>query len=294
MKVALTGASGFLGAPCLKILSEKGHKVLALSRSLEKQKLLPGVVWFCADLNVPESYRGAVSGFQPEAVLHLAWEGIPDFSLQNSLRNLESGALFAGFALEQGCRHLVVSGSCWEYGGGRGALRETMPPIQPGVFGAAKNAQHLVIRSLLEAAGTSMAWARVFFPYGAGQKPASLVPTICRALLAGETPRLRTPEARSDFLFLEDAAAALVLLLESGADGVFNVGSGESTSAGVVADTLLRAAGLPPVFASAAPDLENGFFADTAAIRALGWRTLVSLDEGLSRTWDWYKEGYQS
>jgi UDP-glucose 4-epimerase len=114
MKVVLTGASGFLGNACLKLLFERGHTVLALSRRPEKQDQRPGVSWVCADLNDPASYRPALVEFQPEAVLHLAWEGIPDFSLQNSLRNLENGALFAGFAIEQGCRHLVVSGSCWE------------------------------------------------------------------------------------------------------------------------------------------------------------------------------------
>jgi nucleoside-diphosphate-sugar epimerase len=136
-----------------------------------------------------------------------------------------------------------------------------------------------------------MAWARVFFPYGPGQRIASLVPSICRALLAGEAPPLRTPSATSDFLFLEDAAAALVFLLESRSDGVFNVGSGEPTSAAAVADTLLRAAGRPPLFAEFALHSEPGFFADTSAIRALGWSPAVALDEGLRRTWNWFREG---
>ena len=293
MKLVLTGASGFLGAPCLKLLLERGHHVLALSRKPPQSgpgARLSGVAWLHADLNAPSSYRDALAAFQPEAALHLAWEGIPDFSLPNCLRNLQSGTLFAAAALELGCRHLVLSGSCWEYGRLQGPLRETAHPLEPGIFGQSKNAQRLMMRALVQQAGASMAWARVFYPYGPGQRAASLVPAICKSLQTGETPVVRTPAAASDFLYSEDVAAALVLLLECHADGVFNVGSGTATTAAHIADTLLCLAGSPPRFASAALDPEPGFFADPSAIQSIGWKPAVDLEEGLRRTWDWYRE----
>jgi nucleoside-diphosphate-sugar epimerase len=293
MKLVLTGASGFLGAPCLKRLLERGHHVLTLSRRPKQRDPKTGsggVEWLYADLNDPSSYRDALAAFQPEAALHLAWEGIPDFSLQNSLRNLQNGALFAATALELGCRHLVTSGSCWEYGKLRGPVRETDHPLEPGIFGASKNSQRLILRSLAQQTGASMAWARVFYPYGPGQRAASLVPGICRALRAQKTPVLRTPAAASDFLYYEDVVSALVLLLECRADGVFNVGSGTATTAGHIADTLLCLAGCPPRFADSALHPEPFFFADTSAIRSVGWEPAVDLREGLRRTWDWYLE----
>jgi UDP-glucose 4-epimerase len=289
MKVVVSGGSGFLGRPCIETLLQRGHQVLCLSRSPSPNPEVDGLRWHLADLNSPSSYRSAIETFQPQAALHLAWEGIPDYSLENSLRNIQSGALFSEVLLQTGCTRLVVSGSCWEYGKLLGALREDMEPANPSVFGAAKNAQRLLLLALAQAANASLAWGRVFFSYGPRQKEASLVPSICRAILAGQPPALRTPGVVSDFISIEDVASALVLLTEEKASGVFNVGSGQGTSAASVADLLLEIAGLPPVFAQAesAKGSVNGFYADISAMNNLGWRPLIGLEEGLRRAFEW-------
>ena len=286
MKVVVTGATGFLGEPCLELLSERGHEVLAVSRQVAPASLKPGVRWCRADLGALETYRGALAEFQPEAALHLAWEGIPDFSLQKCLSNLQSGVVFGNAALEAGCRHLVVAGSCWEYGRVSGLVTEDTTPVSPGIFGASKNAQHSLLRALFEGAGASVAWSRIFFVFGPAQRAASLVPVICRSILAGEPPALRTPAAMNDFLYVDDAASALVRLLETKAAGVFNIGSGVGTRADEVAGLLLRIAGRENVFGGSKEGDNSGagFYGDLSRIRELGWTPSVSLEEGLRRT----------
>jgi nucleoside-diphosphate-sugar epimerase len=169
-------------------------------------------------------------------------------------------------------------------------VSEDAPAAGPGVFGGSKNAQHSVLRALFEGAGASVAWSRIFFAFGPAQRPASLVPVICRSIAAGETPALRTPAAASDFLYVEDAAAALVMLLETKAAGVFNVGSGTLTRADEVAGLLLRIAGKEDLFAAQraedGPGARSGFYADLSRMRALGWSPRVGLEEGLRRTFE--------
>lgn len=291
MRVLLTGASGFLGRPCLGMLVDRGHEVLALSRRPRPAGLAASVKWHVADLNAVDSYAAAVKAFRPQAALHLAWEGIPDYSLDTSLRNLRSGCVLGDVLFAVGCRHLAVSGSCWEYGKVTGEVEEHAEPVAPSVFSAAKAAQRLMLEALARGAGASLAWGRVFYPYGPGQKPASLAPTLCRAALTGNQPALKTPHAVNDFLYVDDTAEALVVLTETANSGVFNIGSGNGTPVGVLADRLLELAGRLPVFAAIAPPdgPPTGFWADTTALRALGWHPRTSLDEGLRRTLDYFR-----
>ncbi len=292
MRVVLTGGSGFLGRPCLELLLQGGHEVLAISRGIPGEPAPGGLHWHSADLNLPSSYAAALEEFQPQAALHLAWEGIPDYSLANSLRNLQTGSMFTEALLKVGCKHVVASGSCWEYGKLSGALSENMEPAAPGVFGASKTAQRILLRSLTQAAGATLAWARVFYPFGPRQKAKSLVPTICQSILSGHSPDIKTPWAANDFLYLDDTADALVFLIEKGADGVFNVGSGATTAVGKIADMLLQLAGREPHFSTLGESTSgtSGFFADIAAMNAIGWRVKTSLEEGLRRTFVEYTE----
>lgn len=293
MRVVLTGASGFIGRPALAILLERGHEVLALSRQPRPAGIPDRVRWHVADLNATDSYAADVRNFTPDAALHLAWQGIPDYGLETSLRNLRAGAVFADHLFQAGCRHLAVSGSCWEYGKVAGLVCEAASPVAPSIFGAAKAAQRIMLEAIARAAGRSLAWGRVFYPYGPWQKPASLAPTLCRAALVGEHPALKTPHAVNDFLYVDDTAEALVVLTEAAVPGVFNIGSGVGTPVGNLADQLLRLAGRPAAFDSLpTPHGEPaGFWADTKALQALGWRQKTSLDDGLRRTLAFFKDG---
>jgi nucleoside-diphosphate-sugar epimerase len=293
MRIVLTGASGFLGRPCLGLLVNRGHEVFALSRGPRPAGITGPVKWHVADLNAVDSYAAAIKAFAPQAALHLAWEGIPDYGLETSLRNLRNGALLGQLLFEAGCRHLAVSGSCWEYGKVSGIVHENAEPVAPGVFGASKSAQRLVLEALARSSNTTLAWGRVFYPYGPGQKPASLAPTICRAVLAGECPALKTPHAINDFLYVDDTAEALVMLAETSVSGAFNIGSGSGTPVGALADKLLSLADRPAAFAArAAQDGGSpaGFWADTAALRSLGWQPKMPLEEGLRRTLSFFKD----
>lgn len=286
MRVLLTGASGFLGRPALEALIGRGHEVLALSRKPAPPRLPAEVRWHRSDLNEPDSYRTAVSDFAPDSALHLAWEGIPDFGLPTCLRNLANGAVLGEILFQAGCRHLAVSGSCWEYGKVSGRIAEDCRPVTPGIFAASKTSQRTLLEVLATAAGATLAWGRVFYPYGPRQKASSLAPTLCRAVIGGENPVLKTPAVVNDFLYVDDTAEALVLLAETPVGGVFNVGSGVGTPVGALADMLLRLAGRPEAFgpAAAADGSHAGFFADIAALEALGWRPRTGLEEGLRRT----------
>ena len=89
MKVLVTGAAGFIGWPVVQSLLRKGHEVLGLCRKAPMETQTGDINWLHADLIDILDYRDAVQFFAPEVVVHLAWQGIPDYSFGNSRSNLE-------------------------------------------------------------------------------------------------------------------------------------------------------------------------------------------------------------
>jgi len=288
MKILLTGGTGFIGKPAAERLLARGHSLLWLSRHPSPGALPERCAWHHSDIVKSESYREAVAAFLPDAALHLAWQGIPDYSLATSLLNLEAAARLVETLLGVGCKHHVVSGSCWEYGKVSGCIREETEPVNAGIFGASKHALHHITAALCHSAAATLAWTRIFFAYGPHQKAASLAPTICRAVIEGKTPVLKTPAAVNDFIYIDDIAEAFVTLIENSANGVFNIGSGYGTAVGTFADEALSLAGHPPAFGGIVTADDHGFWADITKLRSFGWKPKTDLREGLRRTLDFY------
>lgn len=96
-----------------------------------------------------------------------------------------------------------------------------------------------------------------------------------------------------EWLYVGDLAEACVLLMEKDADpGVWNVGAGFDLSVAELAQRVMRVVGLegPLEFDPAKPDGMMRKLLDSARIRALGWRPVTRLDEGIERTYRWCLE----
>lgn len=100
-----------------------------------------------------------------------------------------------------------------------------------------------------------------------------------------------TGKARRDVLYADDAAAALLLIAQSGAAGPVNVASGINRPVGDVAETIARAAGLARVvFDPSKPEGALSRAVDISRLKALGFAPLVSLEEGVARTMAAYRD----
>lgn len=298
MRVFVTGATGFVGLPATRLLLARGHEVLALVRDPgAAQAALPGAAFLAGDLPCDpadaEPLRGPLSSFAPEALLHLAWQGLPDYSEAVSSRNVELGLAAMELALAAGARRIVASGSCWEYASRRGMLAEDAPLKYDQPFPAAKNRLHALGAELAARRGARLAWLRLFFVYGPGQRPASLIPTLISQARAGQAPSLRSPANRNDFIHVDDVALAFALALErelpaEGGGGAYNVGSGLPVGVADVARMVYAAlgreellAGLEAQAAACAPT--EDFWADTARMAAAtGFAPRVDLAGGIA------------
>ncbi len=233
MKVFVTGGTGFIGQYVVRRLYKKGHKLLILLIQPKSQKLnFPKIVEFVeGDLANIESWKSNVKNFQPDAAIHLAWEGIPDYGVKTSIKNLKYGLNLFEELAGLGCKKIICTGSCWEYGQNQGEISEDLPAKSSDAFTAAKNALHCLGREIAKENNMHFIWTRLFYVYGPGQRENSLIPHIIKCVKEGKKPKIKTPSARNDFIYVEDVAKAIVAILENcNQSTVYNIGSGYSTS----------------------------------------------------------------
>lgn len=285
MKLFVTGAGGFIGQALIEQLAQENCEALCLVR--RPLELWPGgaahLRQVCGDFGDPGGWLDELRSFAADVSIHLAWEGLPDYSPQRCAHNVAASLRCAEAIAQSGCRRLIVAGSCFEYGAAQGAINEVAAPVNPGELGQAKDRLRRALEAQLPQ--VRLVWSRIFYAYGARQRPQSLIPYCVRTLTAGAPLTLKTPQQMQDFIYLADLARALYALAQAEhTQGVYNIGSGVATRCSAVANLVAHTLGVPPPFAhSLRPDV--GFYADVARIRReTGWQATTDLAQGVRRT----------
>lgn len=298
-RVLVTGASGFIGRRLCRRLAEAGARVYGASRAAElTAEELAGSSR--GDLSDPELARSLVGETRPDLVFHLASHVTgsrePEAVLPTFQANLASTVNLLLAVREAGCRRLVLAGSMEEPEPEAGEA----PAVPASPYAAAKGAAGAYARMFHALYGLPVVTARLFMVYGPGQRDLrKLVPHVVLALLRGERARLSSGRRPVDWIYVDDAVEGLVALATTqGIEGErLDLGSGELVTVREVAERLAaiaRAAGAAAELGvGELPDrpLEPVRRADVERTRErTGWRPAVSLDEGLRRTFDRYRQ----
>lgn len=246
MRVAVTGAGGFVGGHAVEALLAAGHHVVAATRSADRvARFGDRVEAVTCDLAQPDPVLFERLG-RPDALLHLAWEGLPHYT---SRRHFEVEGprqyRFVKALVEAGLPRVVVAGTCFEYGLAEGALHEDRPTAPVTAYGFAKDALRRALELLRVDVPFGFAWARLFYLHGPGQAPTSLLAKLEHAIAAGDTHfAMSSGEQLRDYLPVETAARHLATLVAaSHADGVFNVCSGAPIAVRTLAERRVAALG---------------------------------------------------
>jgi nucleoside-diphosphate-sugar epimerase len=292
MRVLVTGAGGFLGGHVVRKLVSDRHEVVAVDRDPARLKrvlsAIPSASASPTDLDDIEAVRALLRRISPDGVIHLAWYANPKDYLTSHL-NLASLAMTTSLidaTLSAGCRKLVVGGSCVEYSVQDRLLVEDDPVDARTLYAACKTSAHQIVRILAEEAGAELAWARIFHIHGPGEDQARLIPWVAGQLRSRVPVDLTDGTQVRDHLHAADVAAGLVTVLGPGAQGVYNICSGQpvtlrrvlETVGDIVGGRALLRFGARPHRAN-----ETMFLAgDSSRLRALGWRPQFGLREGLA------------
>lgn len=288
-KIFITGGTGFIGTNVIKKLREE-NEILLLVPAAERKtsKGIPKVKTIFGDLSNISKWKNKVIDFKPQATVHMAWEGLPRYDSETSIKNLHYGLDLINMLAETTCKRVLVTGSCWEYGKQKGKLKEDITLKPFNVFTAAKNSFHWLGEEIAKGNNMQFIWTRIFYVYGPGQRKDSLVPYIIRCIKEGKEPTIKTPLAKNDFIYVGDVAEAISMIIKKcNKSSVYNIGSGKSTSVQDIIKIVYN--NLNPHHESKEPPKSNtsfdNFWADISKIkREIGWKPKTTIKEGIKRT----------
>lgn len=227
MKIAITGANGFVGRHVSACL-EKMNGIEPLLCSRDDMPITLKSRHFKLDMADADQTSFALLD-RPDTLIHLAWGGLPNYgSNQHIEHELPIQINFLTHLIHSGLKRLIVTGTCYEYGMQAGELTEDSPITPITQYGLAKAMLHIALEQLKKEHKFELVWLRLFYLFGEGQAKSSLYSQLEDAMASNKPVfNMSGGEQIRDFMPIEMAAEWIVRISTMPeVSGTFNVCSG--------------------------------------------------------------------
>jgi UDP-glucose 4-epimerase len=297
VRAVVTGGAGFIGSNLVDALVARGDDVLVVDdlSTGKRENLAEEARLVELDIRDP-ALSDVFAEARPEACFHLAAQADVPTSVARPVFDAEVNVIGTIRVLEAAGETPVVFSSTGGaiYGECEAPAREDHPRAPLAPYGVAKLAGEEYLAAWNRLRGTRHTTLRFGNVYGQRQEASlegGVVAIFLNAMAAGEETAIFGDGSQTrDFVHVDDVVAAA--LVAPGAGGVFNVGSGVSTSVLRLHERCRAVSGddRPPRMAPTRPgDLQRSALDVSLAADDLGWQPAVDLDEGLRRTWEWIR-----
>lgn len=322
MKLLVTGGAGFIGSAVVRLAVSRGMEVVNLD-ALTYAACLDNVASVAdsglyafehADIRDRAALDRIFAAHQPDAVMHLAAESHVDRSIDGPGAFIETNVTGTYNMLEAARAYWLAAGKPDSFRfhhistdevfgslGDTGKFTEDTPYDPRSPYSASKAASDHLVRAWHETYGLPVVLTNCSNNYGPYHFPEKLVPVVILKALAGQPiPVYGDGSNVRDWLYVEDHADALLLVLEKGELGrSYNIGGeNEARNIELVRTICATLDELRPVarsyseqitFVADRPGHDKRYAIDPSRIRnELGWRPSVTVEEGLQRTVKWY------
>ena len=324
MKLLVTGGAGFIGSAVVRLAVARGHEVVNLDaltyaaclENVASVSASPLYSFEQADIRDLPALEAIFHKHQPDAVMHLAAESHVDRSIDGPQAFIETNVM-GTYNMLQAARqywegrgkpdafrfHHISTDEVFGSLGATGQFTEETPYDPRSPYSASKASSDHLVRAWAETYGLPVVLTNCSNNYGPFHFPEKLIPVVILSALAGKPiPIYGKGENVRDWLYVEDHADALLLVLEKGALGrSYNIGGENERSNLELVQTIcaildaLKPAAAPYAdlieFVSDRPGHDLRYAIDPTRIREeLGWRPSVTVEEGLEKTVRWYLE----
>jgi len=304
MKVLVTGGAGFIGSHLVDAYLSAGHQVAVVDdlSSGRRENVDPRAAFHQVDIRDPRIAE-VFAAEKPDLVNHHAAQIDVRKAVDYPRLDVEVNVLGTIAVLEQCVKFGVGKVIFASTGGAIYGELETLPadeghPVRPlSPYGIDKHMGEHYLRFYHETRGLQFAALRYANVYGPRQDPrgeAGVVAIFANAMLAGKTPTIYGDgEQVRDFVYVGDVVRANLLAGKREAPGPLNIGTGAAVSINEIYRTLAEIIGFggPPAHAEGkAGDVRRSALEARLAAQVLGWQPETSLQEGLRRTVEWFRE----
>lgn len=293
MRIAVTGASGFLGSWICRVLS-LNHEVIALVRPTSDTYRLLGITNLQIACKDSSEWATFIAVEKPDVLVLADWWGVGNHDRNDARQfdNIDRMENLAVAARDAGVGLVIGVGSQAELGPVSDRITEDLPDNPTTKYGAAKVAAREIIQSSLAGSATRFAWLRIFSTYGPSDTDTWLIPQLIDTLTKGEVMDLTKGEQEWSYLHAFDLARAFQAVIEHGSiSGIINVGNPRTVNlkdaVNVIADQLdakgLLSFGAVPYRPDQVMKLEPA----CESLTAIGWEPVVSFEDGIKQTIQW-------
>jgi len=328
MRVLVTGGAGFIGSALTRLLAEAGYDVLVVDKltyagtmtALEPVARSPRFRFNQTDICDEARLRQAFREFDPDAVMHLAAESHVDRSIDGPGEFIKTNLVGTYTLLQVALDHVrqlrqaraerfrfchISTDEVFGSLGATGSFTETTPYDPRSPYSASKAGSDFLVRSWGHTYGLPVLVTNCSNNYGPYHFPEKLIPLMIIKALAGEfLPVYGRGENIRDWLYVDDHARALRLVLDKGTPGeTYNVGGrAERRNIDVVETICDLLDELRPradersyrdqiAFVTDRPGHDQRYAIDASKIEGeLGWTPVESFESGLKKTVSWYLE----
>ena len=305
MKILVTGGAGFIGSHIVDAYLAAGHAVAVVDdlSTGRRNNLNPSAAFYQLDIRDPKLAE-VFDRERPEVVNHHAAQIDVRHSVADPVHDASINILGSLNLLEccraAGVRRVVyISSGGAVYGEPAYLPCDEAHPIRPICpYGASKHTVEHYLEMYYALYGQRYTILRYANVYGPRQDPngeAGVVAIFAGKMLRGEPVDIFGDGGQErDFVYVGDCAQANVLALTGDSpDGTYNIGSGVATSVNGIFSALQRLtghSGLPHHLEPKAGETRRIFLRTEKARSELGWVPAVTLEEGLRRTVDHFRQ----
>jgi dTDP-glucose 4,6-dehydratase len=322
MKLLITGGAGFIGSAVVRLAIARGHSVVNLDAltyaacldNVAEAAKDPNYTFVKADICDRAALEAVFTEHAPDAVMHLAAESHVDRSIDGPGTFIETNVMGTFHLLEAARAYWVTQGRPESFRfhhistdevfgslGETGQFIETTPYDPSSPYSASKASSDHLVRAWHETYGLPVVLTNCSNNYGPYHFPEKLIPVVILNALAGAAiPIYGKGDNIRDWLYVEDHADALLLVMGKGVNGQsYNIGGENERSNLELVQTICRILDEKRpretpyadliTFVTDRPGHDARYAIDPTHLRTeLGWRPSVTVEQGLELTIQWY------
>ena len=306
MRILVTGGAGFIGSHIVEAYLAEGHEVLVLDSLWEhgggrRQNVPQRALFMHMDIR-DENLTRVFQEFKPEIVNHHAAQHSVAISARDPKFDADVNVMGMLNVLDNcvkgGVQKVIFASSGATFGTpDHLPMNEQTPQRPESPYGISKMATEHYLRFYKSEFGLDFTALRYGNVYGPRQDPngeAGVIAIFIGKFLAGQGVRIDWDgEQTRDYIYAKDVAKLNIASLDKGSGGMYCIGTNRRTSVNTIYRTLCDISGLKPEVTPGPKrpgDARDAQFDASLAKAELGWEATTTLCDGMSETYDWFKE----
>ena len=307
--ILITGAGGFIGANLVHDLINTKDQIHILIKKESNLWRLNNIISKCyvhfVDISKIKEVENVISEIKPETVYHCATYGVypnqKDTQKIDQTNLIGTKNLVSSLAKNTDLKRLVNLGSSFEYGSKLNLIKETDSTQGLDYYSKSKILQTDLIERFSHEKNLPAVTLRIFNAYGSFEESGRLIPDIMVSIVKKNPIKILSRTAVRDFIYINDVIDALKKIsVKPGINGeIFNVGSGRASSVENIVNLVCNITDTDSeVIWQDKNDREHDKagtkgYADIQKIEKIGWKPKISLEDGLEKTYEWFKKNIE-